>query len=129
MDMYIYVSEDENRPIFNDSEQLVWLEKGLVYGDWNGGSNGDGTSTHETTIVASSKLQNNGSLWLHVYIVKSGRSPDPSEKTHSRIYTVYKKKRLNKYKKLRYQRTHNLLTGETALDPELVKKSEKTLKR
>ncbi|XP_076306429.1 putative lipid scramblase CLPTM1 [Tachypleus tridentatus] len=125
MDMYIYVSEDENRPIFNDSEQLVWLEKGLVYGDWNGGSNGDGTSTHETTIVASSKLQNNGSLWLHVYIVKSGRSPDPSEKTHSRIYTVYKKKRLNKYKKLRYQRTHNLLTGETALDPELVKKSEK----
>lgn len=125
MDMYIYVSEDENQPIFNDSEQLVWLEKGLVYGDWNGGSNGDGTSTHETTIVASSKLQNNGSLWLHVYIVKSGRSPDPSEKTHSRIYTVYKKKRLNKYKKLRYQRTHNLLTGETALDPELVKKSEK----
>ncbi|XP_013783202.1 cleft lip and palate transmembrane protein 1 homolog [Limulus polyphemus] len=125
MDMYIYVSEDENQPVFNNSEQLVWLEKGLVYGDWYGGSNGDGTSTHETKIVASSKLQNNGSLWLHVYIVKSGRSPDPSEKTHSRIYTVYKKKRLNKFKKLRYQRTHNLLTGETALDPELVKKSEK----
>ncbi|XP_046388028.1 cleft lip and palate transmembrane protein 1 homolog [Ischnura elegans] len=129
MDLYVYVSEDDIFTDFNNSESLIWTQNNLVYGDWTAGPMGDGTYTHRTTIKASERLQNNGTIFLHVYMTKRGKSPDPTTgKTHySAKHVSYSRRMLNKFKKQRYTKTHNLLTGETAASEEEVKKAE-TLK-
>jgi len=49
--MYVYLSEDEK---FNDfSVEPFWEKKGLVYGDWTSGPNGDGTYEYSGQIPAS----------------------------------------------------------------------------
>ncbi|KAL0831271.1 hypothetical protein ABMA28_002116 [Loxostege sticticalis] len=124
LDMYCYISE---KTFLNnlDEGNLIWKHTGLVYGDWNGGPNNDGTFTYSTEIVASDSLKNNGSIYLHVYVVQSGMSPDPKNKEdYAGPYVTYGKKMLNKYKKLRYQKTHNLLTGQTEKSEEEIKKAE-----
>lgn len=114
-DLYIYVSEQKDFGDFNNSNALIWTKEGLVYGDWYSGENGDGTYSFSTTIPASERLQNNGSIYLHAFIVREGKSPDPStgKKRFSKKWTLYKTKMLNKYKKKMYKKTTNLLTGET----------------
>lgn len=49
----MYVTENEKHPNFADSSELIWLEKGLVYGDWYSGPNGDGIHEITTTIRPS----------------------------------------------------------------------------
>ncbi|CAG4975576.1 unnamed protein product [Parnassius apollo] len=127
LDMYCYISDKEFLGNFNDS-QFIWKQAGLIYGDWYGGPNGDGTYTYSTEIVPTKTLLNNGSIYLHTYIVPSGKSPDPKDRSnYAGSHITYGKKMLNKYKKLRYQKTHNLLTGQTEKSEEEVKKAE-TLK-
>ncbi|KAH9488723.1 Cleft lip and palate transmembrane protein 1 like protein [Bulinus truncatus] len=125
MDMYVYVSEQEEFTDFKNEKALFWLERGLVYGDWTGGVNNDGSFETTGTIDASESVQNNGSLYIHVFFVKEGMSPDPSDrpqKTYSKKYTAHKSKRLNKFKKRKFHKTVNLLTGQTGVHPDLIQK-------
>lgn len=125
MDMYVYLSEEGTFNKFNDPSCLIWKQAGIVYGNWDGGPNGDATYTSTTKIKASENVKNNGTIFLHVYFVLNGNSPDPrAGEGYSHTHTIYRKKQLNKYKKLRYKRTQNLLTGETAATPEMVEKAE-----
>lgn len=125
MDLYLYISEREDFNEFNNTELLKWYQPDLIYGDWYGGPEGNGIYSVDVDILATEKIKKNGSLWMHLFITKSGKSPNPIDKgKFSRKYTIYKKKRLNKFKKLRYHRTQNLLTGETSASPEMVKKAE-----
>ncbi|KAK7104349.1 putative lipid scramblase CLPTM1 [Littorina saxatilis] len=122
MDMYVYLSGDEDFTDFKNEQALFWIEKGLVYGDWEHGPNGDGSFEKTGQIEATERLQNNGSLYIHVYLVKEGKSPDPADKAsklYSRKSTVYRSKRLNKFKKRRFRSTVNLLTGSTDVHPDL----------
>uniref|UniRef100_A0A1E1WNT2 Cleft lip and palate transmembrane protein 1 n=1 Tax=Pectinophora gossypiella TaxID=13191 RepID=A0A1E1WNT2_PECGO len=108
-----------------DNSSLIWKHAGIVYGDWYGGPNNDGTFNHFTKITPSESLKNNGSIYLHVFVVPTGKSPDPKDKdNYAGHFVTYGKKTLNKYKKLRYQKTHNLLTGQTEKSAEEVKKAE-----
>ena len=50
-DLYVYISEDETMPDFN--KELVWTEKGIVYGDWTGGPNQDSSYELKTRITPS----------------------------------------------------------------------------
>jgi len=52
-DLYVYLSESEKFNDFNNPEALVWSEKGMVYGDWSSGSNGDGTRVHNIEFKTS----------------------------------------------------------------------------
>ncbi|OWR40845.1 Cleft lip and palate transmembrane protein 1 [Danaus plexippus plexippus] len=127
VDMYTYLSEKEFLYQFEDAK-LLWKLPGLIYGDWHGGQNGDGTFTQSAEFIAPESLKNNGSIYLHVYVVPVGKSPDPKDKVnYAGPYITYGKKMVNKYKKLKYQKTHNLLTGQTEKSEEEVKKAE-TLK-
>lgn len=127
LDMYCYISEKDFLRNFEDGN-LVWKHTGIIYGDWYGGENGDGTFSHIVNITATPSLQNNGSIYLHVFFVNTGKSPDPKDKVHyGGPYVTYGKKMLNKYKKLKYMKTHNLLTGQTEKSAEEIKKAE-TLK-
>ena len=69
-DLYVFLSEDPEFVNFNDSGALIWTKKGLVYGDWESGPNGDGTYSYSTQIETSETLQNNGSIYLHSFVGK-----------------------------------------------------------
>lgn len=49
----MYLSESEKFNDFNNPEALVWSEKGMVYGDWSSGSNGDGSHMHSIEFKTS----------------------------------------------------------------------------
>ena len=51
--MYIYVSELEEFDDFKNDEALFWMQKGLIYGDWERGPNGDGSFEKSGHISAS----------------------------------------------------------------------------
>ena len=115
-DLYVYISEDSFEPDFFDSRELKWIKKNLIYDDWSQGPNADSTFQFDLDLELSPKVQRNGSLWLHSYFVKSGYIPFEETRTaenFSPIYTLHKKKQLNKFKKRRYKDTHNLITGKT----------------
>lgn len=124
LEMFCYLSEKEFLGNFEESN-LIWKHTGLIYGDWYGGPEGDGAFTYSTEITPSESLKSNGSIYLHVYIVEAGKSPNPQDKEdYAGPFVTYGKKMLNKYKKLRYQKTHNLLTGQTEKSEEEVRKAE-----
>lgn len=125
MDLYVYINEQER---FNDfSSNPVWFKEDLVYGDWTSGNDGDGCHTKSLTLPASEQLKNNGSVFIHVYFVKSGFSPDPSagEGSYDKKMTTYATQRLNKHKKRKYKSTTNLITGETERSEEEIRAVEK----
>ncbi|XP_031833326.1 putative lipid scramblase CLPTM1 [Nomia melanderi] len=112
-DLHVYLSESENFEQFDDPRKLIWMEQGLIYGDWYSGPTKDGQRVTEYKFTPSDQLKNNGSIYLHVYVTKSGKSPNPKagKNIYAGDYMSYSKKMLNKYKKIRYQKKHNLLTG------------------
>lgn len=122
-DLNVYLSEAETFKNFSDPSALVWAENNLIYGDWSGGPYNDGTRVITHKFTPSDQLKRNGSIFLHVYITRSGKSPDPN--TGKGVYAgqqvSYRRKMINKFKKVRYQKRHNLLTGETTATEEEIK--------
>ena len=51
--MYVYVSDQEDFTDFKNEKALFWLERGVVYGDWSGGDNEDGSYEMSGQIEAS----------------------------------------------------------------------------
>lgn len=124
MDLYAYLSDlesvDDQFP-----QHLLWRKRGLVYGDWAAGPDADGSFSASTTFQTSESLRNNGSVFLHVYLVRSGNDPNPDAgKHHHKLSTVHVMHRLNKFMKLRYKKTANLITGQTEKSDEEVRKAE-----
>ena len=56
---------------------LVWKMEGLSYGDWTMGQSSDSIFEHSAQFGISEAAQNNGSVYIHSFIVKEGKSPDP----------------------------------------------------
>merc|ERR1719411_1632226 len=125
-DMYVYLSEQEDFNDFNMPESLIWKKLGLKFGDWTDGENSDSIFEFSSQISASESVQNNGSLYLHYFVVREGKSPDPAtgKGMFSKKWTAYKKQRLNKFMKRKYKKTSNLITGETELTEEEQAKAE-----
>lgn len=131
MDLYVYISEDNYEPDFFDGRELRWVQKNIIFDDWTQGPNRDSTFRTELDIQLSPKVQNNGTLWLHAYFVKSGFIPYEATRTaenYSPIFTVHKKKQLNKFKKRKYKDTHNLITGKTEKSTEEQEKIKNKIK-
>ena len=122
--LWVYVSEQEN--LTNFTEGLFWHQQGLLYGGWTEGEHQDGSYSFNGTLRLSPKVRNNGSIYIHVYITKSGHVPHPSlEGEYSSGETVHRTKQLNRYKKRTIKKTKNLITGETKTDPTLLEHMEK----
>ncbi|KAJ1519561.1 hypothetical protein ONE63_004839 [Megalurothrips usitatus] len=119
MDLYVFISESKKFADFENHEALIWRKNNLIYGDWYSGPNGDGTFILKSQIRTSDAVQNNGSIYLHVYCMKHGKSPKQQEQ-----YGTHAVRQLNKFKRRRYTKTKNLLTGETSATPEEVMKAE-----
>merc|ERR1719369_1432680 len=99
--MYVYISEEQQFGDFHIPDALIWKQEGLIYGNWNQGPNQDSIFEFSTEISVSEKVQNNGSLYIHTFIVREGKSPDPSagKGQFSAKWTTYKTQRLNKFMK------------------------------
>lgn len=119
-DLFVYISENSKQPDFNDPSQHVWTLPNLMYGDWYSGPNNDGIFTQELEIPVPEVVQNNGSFYLHTFLVRTGDSPDPSgdSGTYKADYTVHRTRQMNRFKKRKYSKTHNLLTGTTVATEE-----------
>uniref|UniRef100_H9G8F4 CLPTM1 regulator of GABA type A receptor forward trafficking n=1 Tax=Anolis carolinensis TaxID=28377 RepID=H9G8F4_ANOCA len=125
MDLHVYISEHEHFTDFNATSALFWEQRDLVYGDWSSGENSDGCYEHYAELDIPESVQHNGSIYIHVYFTKSGFHPDPKQKNlYRRLATVHTSRMINKYKRRRFQKTKNLLTGETEADPEMIKRAE-----
>ncbi|XP_053771279.1 putative lipid scramblase CLPTM1 [Desmodus rotundus] len=125
MNLHVYISEHEHFTDFNATSALFWEQHDLVYGDWTSGENSDGCYQHFAELDIPQSVQQNGSIYIHVYFTKSGFHPDPRQKAlYRRLATVHMSRMINKYKRRRFQKTKNLLTGETEADPEMIKRAE-----
>ncbi|KAH0544240.1 cleft lip and palate transmembrane protein 1 homolog [Cotesia glomerata] len=125
-DLYVFLSESDHFNNFEDQQALIWKEKSLMYGDWTSGANNDGTRFFAYKFEPSSQLKRNGSIYLHIYATKTGKSINPKDGkgAYSANQVSYVKKMVNKFKKIKYQKRHNLLTGETTATEEEIKKAE-----
>ncbi|CAG9838081.1 unnamed protein product [Diabrotica balteata] len=112
MNLYIYLSENETMDNYSPSN-VFWYKEGLKYGDWTSGKDKDGSYTIEKQVPITAHMKNNGSLFIHAYLVRSGYSPDPEAKNFAKNQMSSVMKQLNRYKKLKASGTKNLLTGET----------------
>ena len=92
--LIVYLTESEKRVDFNSTEPF-WV-KDLVYGDWTSGENGDGTYSHEATVTITKHMLNNGSLYVHAFVTRSGQSPDPKHKFYAHDEMSYMRKPINK---------------------------------
>lgn len=112
-DLHIWLSENPNHVNFQQKSNLLWLQEDLTYGDWISGPGRDGLFHHQVTVKASPNLMNNGSVYLHAFVTKSGESPDPNASNYAQNGLMgYQQKQLNKFKKIRVNRNYNLLASE-----------------
>jgi len=51
------------------------------------------TDGHLCSVCIVQSVQNNGTLYIHVYFVKAGNSPNPADETHEKRFTVCKSRR------------------------------------
>lgn len=123
-DLRVYLSE-HGEMNWKDPGTLIWFEDGLSYGDWYAGRDGDGIYTKSHKFRPSQQLQKNGSIYLYTFVTKTGKSPDPySGEEFAGRYVSMTTRQLNKLKKIRYQKTVNLLTGDTERSAEEQRKAE-----
>ncbi|KAH6590506.1 hypothetical protein BASA50_006750 [Batrachochytrium salamandrivorans] len=124
-DLYVYISEsDRHLP----TDLLIWKETDIPFGDWSG------IRHTEIDIPCSQTVQNNGSLYAHIYLTQTGSSPEnprmydnPDETLYIRkILTRFmpKKKEVLKKKLVAGDSSTNKLTPSTDSDDEKVETQE-----
>ncbi|EDW39932.1 GL16472 [Drosophila persimilis] len=112
-DLHVWLSEEPDVVNFQQKANLLWLQEDLTYGDWSSGPTKDGIYSHNLQIKASQHLMNNGSVYLHAFVTRSGESPDPKSPNYARSgHMGHQQHQLNKFKKLRVNRNYNLLASE-----------------
>lgn len=99
MNLYIYLSENETMDDYSHSN-IFWYKEGLEYGDWTSGEERDGCYSIEKEVPITSNMKNNGSLFLHAYLVRAGYSPDPSATNFAREQMSSVMKQLNRYEEI-----------------------------
>lgn len=120
IELWVYLDEEKEFLGFNDTEKLIWHEKGLKFGNWTDGPQMDGSRLFSTSIQASKRLQNNGTLYAHVFVTKHGKSPDPMHPKYNRFAVVNSTMLLTVFRKKRVHKTVNLLTGKADAHPDEV---------
>ncbi|KAI9584030.1 cleft lip and palate transmembrane protein 1 homolog [Glossina fuscipes] len=112
-DLHVWLSDDPFEVNFKQTSNLLWFQEDLIYGDWSSGPNGDGTYHHSISLKTTPRLMNNGSIYLHAFVTKSGESPDPNSSNYPRNGLMgHHQRQLNKFKRVRVNRNYNLLASE-----------------
>ncbi|KAJ3188445.1 hypothetical protein HDU85_005596 [Gaertneriomyces sp. JEL0708] len=116
MDLFVYLSEDEYWHSF-DERSLIWHEHDVVYGDWE-------EKRTDIEIEVPETVQNNGSLYAHIYLAEMGHSPNRQDPSFREDSTLYHNKLLTRYLPKRKVAKVKKLIAEATSEPEVeVKKS------
>ncbi|XP_022966218.1 cleft lip and palate transmembrane protein 1 homolog [Cucurbita maxima] len=75
LDMWVYLSEHERFNDFGDEGALVWHENGIPYAVWGQES----SRSLSFKYYPSEALEQNGTLYAHVFFARSGYTPDPND--------------------------------------------------
>ncbi|KAI8853876.1 cleft lip and palate transmembrane protein 1-domain-containing protein [Chytridium lagenaria] len=105
-DLYVYVSEDEHFTDFTNVGKLVWKQTDLVYG------NVKDVRTGSTTVDFSKDVQNNGTLYAHLYLTERGKSPNPRASSYVEEQTIYSRKLISRYYKKKKNIKKKKLVGD-----------------
>lgn len=128
LDLYLYYSESEYFDKYNNNKFLLWHEHSVEFGNWYDGEFKDGSRKISGQINASTNVQNNGSVYFHVFFVKHGFPHDPNSKYYEADAVAKQSKLMMLYKKQHIHKTKNLLSGEPESKDVILKTnaSEKT---
>lgn len=113
MDISIYISPSlQISPLAQmPAKSLVLNEKKFVFGNWT-----DTRDIH-TTISVPKEVQNNGTLWGHFFVAKSGMPNDPTQAGYDPLSAFFFSRPLTQYiTRKRTVKTRNLLAAGTDTD-------------
>ncbi|KAI0353459.1 cleft lip and palate transmembrane 1 [Trametes cingulata] len=100
-----------------DLPSLVW--NNITFGDWNE------KRVAEFTVNLPPSVQNNGSLWADVFLVRDGASPDPTDPKFDPRSVHHVRTMLTKYlPKAKVRKEKNLLGGSTTGEQEQEEEEE-----
>ncbi|PKY40964.1 cleft lip and palate transmembrane protein [Rhizophagus irregularis] len=106
MNLCIYVSEDENFTDFKNLDARIWYSSVLL-GNW------DEERDESIDIQTSVNVQNNGTLYAHIYLTLEKASPDPLDPAYQENLRVYQRKLLTRYyPKRKMIKTKNLISND-----------------
>ncbi|KNC96940.1 uncharacterized protein SPPG_07763 [Spizellomyces punctatus DAOM BR117] len=88
-DLHVFLAENEYLSSLEQAN-LIWKESNIVYGDWE-------ERRKDLQIDAPESVQNNGSLYAHIFLTVSGHSPDRKDQTFDEESTLYYRKQLTRY--------------------------------
>ena len=86
--MKVFFTESEDFDFTSSMEYLVW-EEAVQYGNWTDGPFGDGSRKKELTVSVPVSVQENGSWYMHVFMVKRGLPINPDEKDYRETAITY----------------------------------------
>lgn len=96
MTLYVYLSENETMNNYHPSN-LFWFKDGIKYGDWTSGPDRDGCFVVQKDVPITPHMRNNGSLFLHAFVTRSGFSPDPKDKRYAQNQMTSTLKQINRF--------------------------------
>ncbi|KAF2085721.1 cleft lip and palate associated transmembrane protein 1 [Saccharata proteae CBS 121410] len=108
LDLSIYVSPSMIMPPLKSmpAESLVLEEKAFEFGGWKDKREID------TIIKVPKEVQNNGTLWAHFYIAKTGQQIDPTAPDYETSAAYHFARPLTQYlAKKKVKKTRNLLSN------------------
>ncbi|KAH7037012.1 cleft lip and palate transmembrane protein 1-domain-containing protein [Linnemannia elongata] len=112
-DLFVYVSEDYEFNNFEDKNSLVWRSDDIELGDWTE------DRVVDLSIKPSKHVQNNGTLYAHIYFAKKDTPLSPTSEDFSLDNRVYTRKPLTRYfKKKREFKVKKLVGGKQDVEPE-----------
>lgn len=116
IDMSVYVTPSIVVPSFKQSSNsmLVLQEKNFTIGNYSD------TREIDTTIKVPKEVQQNGTLWAHFFVARTGHQLDPAAKNYNTADAVHFLRPLNQYlAKKKTKKLKNLLsTDEAELEKE-----------
>ncbi|KAF9436689.1 hypothetical protein BGZ76_003223 [Entomortierella beljakovae] len=111
-DIFVYVSEDYDFKDFDNKDSLVWRTNDVILGDWSD------ERVVDLSIIPSKHVQNNGTLYAHIYVAKHPAIVDPSIPGFSVDNRVYVRKVLTRYFAKKKEFKVKKLVGGKAEEPE-----------
>ena len=113
LDVSMYISPSVVMPSLKvmPRDSLVLRTKAFKYGDYK---DKRGVAT---TFKVPTEVQNNGTLWAHIYVAQSGSVLDPTEAGYDPTKAYRMTRPLTQYlAKKRVKKVHNLLSGKNATE-------------
>ena len=108
-DLAVFASPSERFTAFNDTDALIWRSEGFTY------SQAFAAREESVEVALTDELLNNGTFFVHLYVTKSGASPDPRHGSFDRWATTYAGYQIVEFGARNEPiGLRNLLTGEPA---------------